>query len=361
MKILFLAQLPPPINGSTIVSQDIFRYLNDRENIKKINISSSKDLKDYGKINISKLFIILNIYWQLITSLVFNKFDCLYLTFSPKGTGFFKDLTILFLCSFFIKRKIIHIHGVGMKNYIMNSRYRKIINFLTTFAFKNSEIIHAGKRKLHPEFYDLPIKKCHIIANPIDENVKNFKTKKIYDFVYFSNIFEKKGIFVFLESLHLLKKKNKDFKVLIIGLFRDAENREKFNNLITKYKLKSNINYIGPIYGKKKFFYLSKAKVFVFPSFEEAFGLVVLEAMSISLPIIGTNVGSVNEMINSKKLKCGILIKPNDKLSLFKALLLMYKNETLINMLGKNSRQKYIEKYSPQITRKKIYRVFNPN
>ena len=73
-----------------------------------------------------------------------------------------------------------------------------------------------------------------------------------------------------------------------------------------------------------------------------------------SMPIIGTNVGSVSEMINSRKLKCGILVKPNSKLSLFKALRLIYQNEELINELGKNARQKYIEKYSPDITRKDL-------
>lgn len=360
MKILFLAQLPPPINGSTVISQDIFNFLNEKENIKKINIATTKELKDYEKINIFKLYILLKIYWQLITSLIFNKYDCLYLTFTPKGIGFFKDLIILLLCSLFIKRRIIHIHGVGMKNFILKSRFRKIIRFLTFFAFKNSEIIHAGERKLHPEFSDLPIKNLHIIANPIDENKKKFRTKKTYDFVYLSNIFEKKGIFVFLESLYLLKKINKDFKVLIIGLIQDEENRKKFNDLINKYKLKNNINYLGPIYGYKKYFYLSKSKVFVFPSFEEAFGLVVLEAMSMSMPIIGTNVGGVNQMINSRKLKCGIVVKPNNKLSLFKALQLIYKNDVLIKEFGENARKKYVEKYSPDITRKKIYKVFNP-
>ena len=89
MKILFLAQLPPPINGSTVVSQDIFNLLNEKEEIKKINIATTKDLKDYEKISILKIYILSKIFWQLTTSLIFNKFDCLYLTFTHQRDWIF--------------------------------------------------------------------------------------------------------------------------------------------------------------------------------------------------------------------------------------------------------------------------------
>ena len=54
---------------------------------------------------------------------------------------------------------------------------------------------------------------------------------------------------------------------------------------------------------------LSRSSVLVLPSREEGFGLVLLEAMSLGLPVIATEVGGIPEIVNGKN---GILIEAED-------------------------------------------------
>ena len=56
---------------------------------------------------------------------------------------------------------------------------------------------------------------------------------------------------------------------------------------------------------------LKAMDIFVFPTFNEAFGLCVLEAMDAGLPVVATNDAAVPEIISEGK--DGLLIPPGDE------------------------------------------------
>lgn len=66
--------------------------------------------------------------------------------------------------------------------------------------------------------------------------------------------------------------------------------------------------------------YYSNALCFIYPSLYEGFGLPVLEAMKCGCPVITSNRSSLPEVLDN----CGILINPEDDLSMVEALKKMY-------------------------------------
>jgi glycosyltransferase involved in cell wall biosynthesis len=80
------------------------------------------------------------------------------------------------------------------------------------------------------------------------------------------------------------------------------------------------------------------AIVFVMPSWKESFPYVVLEAMSVGLPIVSTDVGGVSEAITDRE--NGLLVAPNDADALARAIGLMVGNSELCARLGTAAQQR---------------------
>lgn len=66
---------------------------------------------------------------------------------------------------------------------------------------------------------------------------------------------------------------------------------------------------------------LERCDIFVLPSLEEAFGIVLVEAMAAGLPVIATNVGGIPEIVEHGK--TGLLVPPADPVSLAGQLMLL--------------------------------------
>jgi glycosyltransferase involved in cell wall biosynthesis len=77
------------------------------------------------------------------------------------------------------------------------------------------------------------------------------------------------------------------------------------------------------------------ADVFVLPSYWEVQPLGCIEAMACGTPVIATWVGGIPEII--KDHQTGILIPPKNLIELKKALLKIYKNDSLRKRISKNA------------------------
>jgi glycosyltransferase involved in cell wall biosynthesis len=136
--------------------------------------------------------------------------------------------------------------------------------------------------------------------------------------------------FVFLALGRLSKQKNhamlfqalqrikdRDFVCLIAG---SGPLEEELKALASKYSLNDKVRFIG--HTDKIEELLNLSDVLVQASFFEGFPNVFIEAASIGIPIVATNVGSSKTLIKEN----GILVPPNSVEAFAEALLLMMKN-----------------------------------
>jgi glycosyltransferase involved in cell wall biosynthesis len=73
--------------------------------------------------------------------------------------------------------------------------------------------------------------------------------------------------------------------------------------------------------------------VAVLPSYREAQGMVILEAMALSRPVVASNVGGIPEMIEDGV--TGLLVPPHDAAALAAAIVRLLVNHPLADMLGR--------------------------
>ena len=110
-----------------------------------------------------------------------------------------------------------------------------------------------------------------------------------------------------------------NIKLMILGEI-DSKNPSRVNaSYIKELSLHPNINIYGHENDVRPF--LSKASCFVLPSYREGLSRSILEAMSMELPIITTDVPGCRELVQDKK--SGIICKPRSSESLKRAMLKM--------------------------------------
>jgi starch synthase len=155
-------------------------------------------------------------------------------------------------------------------------------------------------------------------------------------FVYAGQCSVRKGIPLLLEAWKAAGLKGAELK--LIGSWHLAER--------VKRELPNRVTHIGPIGRHELREFYRRSDVFVFPSFFEGFGLVILEAMSCGLPAIATDGTAAPDFIDDG---CGKVIPSGDVDALIEALRTFFKERddlpALSSVVRSKARECSWEKY----------------
>ena len=120
-----------------------------------------------------------------------------------------------------------------------------------------------------------------------------------------------------------------DIKFIVAGELKNHEVK-----LVNNSKHKSRINICGVIKNMPEFY--KSANMFLFPSFDEAFGLVVAEAMAMGLPVVVAASGGASEIFENGS--CGFKIEIEDTEGFISAVRLIKENMALHKKLSNAAR-----------------------
>lgn len=171
-------------------------------------------------------------------------------------------------------------------------------------AFKEYPFVSISdaQRKLSPQ-----LNYVKTVYHGID--VKSFQQnfeKRDNHFVFLGTLSENKGIDIAVWFAHQL-----GVRLTIAGEIREVD-RPFLDKEVMKYIDGEKIKFIGEIGHSEKVKLLANASALLFPSrWNEAFGLVMIEALACGTPVIALNNGAVSEVL--KDGETGFIIK--DELS----------------------------------------------
>ncbi|MGB9762795.1 MAG: glycosyltransferase family 4 protein [Minisyncoccia bacterium] len=138
-------------------------------------------------------------------------------------------------------------------------------------------------------FKNVPIKKVIYNSRKLDSTIVERKTDPRYiNFGFIGTLAPNKGIEVLLRAYHKIKKPN--YKLFVAG----AGKQDYEEYLKSKYK-DDSIIFMGRVEPK---YFFEKVDVTIVPSiWYEALGMVVVESFAFGIPVIGSNIGGIPEMI----------------------------------------------------------------
>lgn len=122
----------------------------------------------------------------------------------------------------------------------------------------------------------------------------------------------RKNLNILIDVLKLLNRNKNDFVLLRVGENISKEQEQTLRN----YDQLSNVVQLGKLSSNDLKYVFEKSHIFLFPSFEEGFGLPCLEAMNQGVPVIASYSASIPEIVGN----AGILVDPFNADSFVKAI-----------------------------------------
>jgi len=344
--ILFIGQLPPPIHGVAMMNSIIVNstLIRSSFNIVEVNLQFAKSIKEVAKISLIKVFRAVSYGFTIVKKVVTHKPDLIYFTIAPTGIAFYRDSFYVVLLKLLNSKIIYHIHGKGIKDNTAKSSFKK---YLYTWVFKNTYVICLSEH-LSEDISEVYKSVPFIVPNGIEIQPKfkrnvNRLNRTVPQILYLSNYISNKGILVLIEALGILHNQGYLFDSHLVGAPADLT-IEFLENLIINHNLTEVAKIIGPLYGDDKFLELREADIFVFPTYNDAFPLVNLEAMQFCLPVISTFEGSIPDIVIDNE--TGFLVETQNAKMLAEKIAILLKDKNLRRKMGMKGYKRFINNYT---------------
>ena len=220
-------------------------------------------------------------------------------------------------------KKILTIHGIYSQQ-IENLHNRTTSKIATNYekeALEWANAITVVSKDAFDYYKKLGLNVFHI-PNSIDIKSLSTKSDRRYNkqIIFAGRLSSEKGIDVLCELIEILPS---DIHLIILG----SGPKE---NLIKNIK-KSNVDYLGYLPKNETISLIRGSDILVQPSLIEGISSTILEAMACKVPVITTNVGGNNEIIEHNQ--TGILIEPNNTQKLLEEIMKLFTNPEVKNKL----------------------------
>lgn len=349
-KILFILHYPPPVHGAAVVGQYIkeSKFINNEFQSKYFNLSTSVSIEDIGKQGLKKWFRYFGLVIRFIITGLFWRPNLVYITLTSHGLGLWKDSIIVVLCRLLRLKHVFHFHNKGVSNYVKKN---KRANKLYRFVFKKANVILLSPL-LYPDISNyISVNKVMYCANGIPKYPNtiiqnNIDNNSIIKLLFLSNLIESKGLWDLLDACKILLDKNINFTCDIIGGEGDIS-MVALENRINLLSLHDKVKYLGKKYGEEKFNAFSNSKIFIHPTHDDCFPLVLLEAMQYGLPVISTYEGAIPKIVENNK--TGFLVEKKNPEELAYKIEFLINNQDLRIKMGVTGKEKFNNQFTLEI------------
>ena len=264
-----------------------------------------------------------------------------------------------FLISILQKKPLVlTLHGTDIRLLLKSKLFQRLAHPI----FKRAKYITTVSSFLRGKLLSvlsLPQEKVQIVpmpVNPVFETPEptigiKRKKKKILSVARFT---EQKGVRYLLEAFKQLKEKGYDFEAEIVG---EGPLAEEFKRKTGETSLSGSVFLLPMMPQEKLKIFYEGCDIFVLPSMEEGFGMVLVEAQLCRKPVVGINSGGILDIVENEK--TGLLVSPEDSQSLASAIEKLLTDEDYAEKLAVAGYKSAQEKFSSEAITRKYLQVLN--
>jgi glycosyltransferase involved in cell wall biosynthesis len=298
-------------------------------------------------------FLLFNLYYSLK---MFRDKDIVHVQWPiPNGLG-----------AYFLKKiyKIPYINTIYGEEVYLAKRYHMgwILKLLVNNSTKTLAISSATLSACHD--IGLDPKKLQIIPFGVDTTFfrpLNIPPKdEFFNILSVGYLIERKGHEYLIRAINEIHEERDDIRLQIIG---SGPLKNKLENLINDLGLDEKIKMVGNVSDEELLQYYNSSDLFILPAIidsqgnTEGLGVVLLEAMACRIPVIGSNIGGITDIINNAE--NGLLVPEKDIYQLSQSILLLMEKNKFRLKLAAQGYEDVKHKFSWQIIAKKYIKIYS--
>lgn len=243
-------------------------------------------------------------------------------------------------------------HMLFALRWLVNNSSKTITNSTATKKFCLEAGMDGDKIDVIP--FGVDTKFFRPLKVPKDEN--------IFQVLSVGYLIERKGFEYLIRAIKEVKKGHNNIRLKIVGT---GPLEDKLKNLINELGLKNEAEIIKNVSDEELLYLYNSSDLFVLPSIvdsqgnTEGLGVVLLEAMACGLPVIGSDVGGIPDIIEDGE--TGWLVREKSKIFLVETISKLIINKKLKNEIRINGFKRVNELYNWDNIAKKYTLIYRKN
>jgi glycosyltransferase involved in cell wall biosynthesis len=307
MKLLVLAQTPPPLHGQSLMVQTLVDGLPAHGiPVHHVNLGLSRDSADIGRWRAGKAFALLAACVRAVAARFRENCDTLYYVPAPGKRGaLWRDWTVMILCRPFFKRLVLHWHASGLDEWLATRATTPELG-LTRLLLGRADLSIVLAESLRADAAALTPRRIAIVPNGIADPGEPPAVRpeaRPFQVLFLGLCSEEKGLFTAASAIlaanraaHAPKAEPR-FVLVAAGSFPDFATGSLFEELCRQHP--AAVRYAGPVHGAEKTRLFRTSHCFCLPTRYPAEGqpLVLLEAMAHDLPVAATHWRAIRDTV----------------------------------------------------------------
>ncbi|MBW4474803.1 MAG: glycosyltransferase family 4 protein [Stenomitos rutilans HA7619-LM2] len=237
--------------------------------------------------------------------------------------------------------------GVDYRNSALRLFVRRLMVLLSDAYVTNSQagkeylidVLYARRDRVFLQPYEIPDEKT---LPGSGESSGDLSSTQRPVFLFVGHVIPRKGLSILLQACASLQARGYiNYTLLVVG---DGSQQSELEAFCQEHGLNDRIRWIGRVSYDKIGNYFKSADIFVFPTMEDTWGVVTLEAMLLGKPILCSKGAGTSELVAHGE--NGYVFSPNDSNELADLMQKFLDNPESIEVMGERSQQ-IMAQYTP--------------
>lgn len=316
-RVLVVGPLPPPVGGvETMTTAVLGSGAFSSFDVVHCDLTKGRPKDTQGQFDFGNMRWAVIHFWRMFRCIVSFRPAVVYMPLTGTWSGFWRDGVLALIARCGGAKVVGHVHGGGFER-ILTPRDSLVARSVRTLLQRFHVLLMLGTKwrdliegygytgnvvvvppTVNPQFVAAAraLRRDYGKADPVG--------------LFVGHVGIRKGVLDLLDALALLKRRGRSAKLVIVGPPQRQGDWEAINRRHAELELQGLVQFSGPLEREALYERFREADYLILPSYIEGLPIVFLEAGAFGLPVIGTPVGSVPDLLTHDR--NALLVKPGD-------------------------------------------------